>query len=376
VPAAHDTLRIALVLPYNPLIERTGLQNLSIRWARGLSSSGFRPIVLTMGPSGVIDGVTIRGHRSFLGLLGTLFTGRWDIVHWLEVWPAGLHMRAQHLASWGLRRWRRIGVVLTTETPGNLERRGGSGTARRIGCRAYSAFVVPSVDFVDEYNRFGIPETLVVVVPHGLLPEEPFRPYSADEVVDLRRGHGLSPDVPVALYIGRLVARKRPLDFIAALEVLADRGVSVQGLIVGDGLRHEDSVDREVQQAVRSTRAAVELRPMSDRPWEYMALSDLVVVPSERDGQAFVVFESMASGAVPIVANVPVLRTTLDTDDDRKCGLLFEAGNTEHLADSIVRLLHDRELHATLRDNGLRWMSRGRNLRRTLTPLTALYERL
>src|SRR5437868_974029 len=144
---ADSQMRIALVLPYNPLLERTGLQNLAIRWGRALNDRGHNATIVTVGPVGTVETVQVQGKLSFASLLAALTLGHWDVVHWLEVWPTRPHVLLQHLHALLFRR--RRSFVLTTETPGNLTDRGGGPIGRLLTRVAYSGFVVSSRDFIE-----------------------------------------------------------------------------------------------------------------------------------------------------------------------------------------------------------------------------------
>lgn len=83
------------------------------------------------------------------------------------------------------------------------------------GARPHRVFLVPHV--VDE-GRLGDQAA-------RLIPERP----------RLRARWGLPGDAAVALFAGKFLERKRPLDFVGAVEAAAAQGAPIAGLMVGDG---------------------------------------------------------------------------------------------------------------------------------------------
>lgn len=348
-------MKVALVLPYNPLLERSGLQNLACRLASAMLAEGVDAQIVTLGPSGQREGVNIIGAASFRALLGELSNG-WSLVHWLEVWP-DWRVVLQHLVSHTNRE--RCGQVLTTETIGNLSTRGARLGTKWLCRRAYHAYVVSSSAYLEEYERMGIRRDAVWIVPHGLHSGEEFRPIAPSERLRLKSALGFDPKKSLLLYLGRLVDRKRPLDFVEAAYRLLARG-DVQAAVVGDSSHHEDSVDARVRQRIRELGSSdLTWHPQTERPWEYFSVADVSVTPSERDGEAFTVLEAMACGAVPVVSKVPVL--TAIVEGPPPAGLVFEVGNVDSLCASITRVIDDHDLRRRLQEAGFQAIKK-RNL--------------
>lgn len=357
---AGRPLRLALVLPYNPLLERSGLQNLACRLASTLTRDGMDAWIVSLGPSGIRDGARVRGVPTFGALIRTLAREDWDVVHWLEVWPDARKVIVQHLASLAGRR--RCRQVLTTETIGNLTARGG-GTVGMLLCRrAYHSYVVSSVAFLAEYMRAGINRGRVLVVPHGLDPAEPFRPLHETARREVKQSLGFDPDLKLVLYLGRLVERKRPLDFVSAVQRLLAIRNDLEAAVVGESYHHEDSIDELAHRTIDQFGSPrLTWRPQTEQPWLYFAVADLAVTPSDRDGEAFTVLEAMACGAVPVVSSLPVLEGIVG--GHVPAGAVFPVGDVDRLTQVVQRLLDDDRERARLRANALQRVVTERNLR-------------
>lgn len=194
----------------------------------------------------------------------------------------------------------------------------------------------------------GIPAERIHFLPNGLDVEW------ADARVDRSqaRAHLRLPlDAPVVLFLARLVASKRPLDFLrAAATVLAARRDDAVFVVAGDG--------PERAQCERSAReAGIEARvrflgtiPHDEVP-RMMAACDLFVSTSTLTNRALPTCEAMLCG-VPVVVYDAGDTTTVVRDGET--GVVVANGDVGALADAIARLLDDagarRRLSANARD--------------------------
>lgn len=117
----------------------------------------------------------------------------------------------------------------------------------------------------------------------------------------LRQQWGLDDKTVVFVFAGKFIEKKRPMDFVQALERAIRQGAAVQGLMVGDGpLRAacEDSV-RARGLPVRFTGFLNQSQIVS----AYVA-SDMLVLPSNGgETWGLVVNEAMACGRPCVVSN-------------------------------------------------------------------------
>jgi glycosyltransferase involved in cell wall biosynthesis/4-amino-4-deoxy-L-arabinose transferase-like glycosyltransferase len=144
------------------------------------------------------------------------------------------------------------------------------------------------------------------------------------------RSRKLSPK-PRLLFIGRLVKNKRPLDAVAAFELLRSQFPNLSMDVIGDGYLLGDL----------QKHASPELRV-----WGYVSdedkvalikRADLLLVTSVREGWGIVVSEAAALGVPAVGYNIPGLR---DSIEDGVTGLLTEESPAA-LAEGVSELLHD-----------------------------------
>lgn len=145
-------------------------------------------------------------------------------------------------------------------------------------------------------------------------------------------------DTPVLLYAGRICEQKQPQVFAAVVEELKSRELEFKCLVAGDG---EDRPWLSSYLGRHRLRDKVlSLGPVSnERIKELMRATDILFLPSKMEGVAVVIYEAMATGAVPVGADVGG-QSELVTPD---CGVLVQRGNQEEevraYADALERLI-------------------------------------
>ena len=194
-------------------------------------------------------------------------------------------------------------------------------TAERILGFMTDAFIFVSRFEAETYAaKIGPPRRPTAIVRNGLRPEE------FDPVLP-------GPEAADFLCIGELRDLKGPDVFIEALAIVATRGPSPRGLIVGSGpdkARYREMVrDRGLLEAVAFRD------PMPAR--EAFALARAVVVPSRAESMPYIVLEAVAAGmpmAATRVGGIPEIF-------GEESGRLVPAGDSEALAAAMQPLRED-----------------------------------
>jgi glycosyltransferase involved in cell wall biosynthesis len=172
----------------------------------------------------------------------------------------------------------------------------------------------------------------LVVVPNGIPLPAPGGP---EDRALAREALGVGEDDVVALYVGRLEARKDPLTAIGAVEQARARGAPLTLLLAGAG-----PLEPQV-----SARAGHGIRPLGhrDNVAELYAAADLFVAPSRREGMSFALLEAMSHGLVPVVSDSPG-----NAEAVADAGVVFAAGDEARLSDQLARLSADPAERAQL----------------------------
>lgn len=162
--------------------------------------------------------------------------------------------------------------------------------------------------------------------------------YGPEDLAALKKKHGVSEELPVVGYVGRLAADKGVLDIIAALKTMDREGLPTQLLVVGA------SESSDVQAALKEcedTGVPVIMTGAVENPAPFYALMDVFCMPSRREGFGNAAAEASAMG-------VPVAATTstgiVDAVKHGESALLSSIGDVNALTKNLTRYLQDEKL--------------------------------
>lgn len=183
----------------------------------------------------------------------------------------------------------------------------------------------------DYYRSHGVADSLLFSMPYAI-DNRAFAAQAEASGVQraaLRAEWGLKPNQPVLLFVGKLMARKRP-DLLAAAWKQADWRGRVPALVfAGDGALRE-SLRQLAPEAIFTG-----FRNQSQLPALYAA-ADLLVVPSEREPWGLVVNEAMASGTAVIASDEVGAAYDLVS---AQTGAMFRSGDAAALAATLMACL-------------------------------------
>lgn len=188
------------------------------------------------------------------------------------------------------------------------------------------------------------PSKIVVAMDGAVEPRE----VHADEATALRSALGVSSDEHVVTIVARLRPEKGHQTLIEAMRLLAaDQDPRLHLLVVGAG-----PFEEAIHEALRAEEpfvAHLEGHQADIAP--YLAISDVVAVPSYQDASPKVAAEAMASGRAVVASAVGGLREQIV---DGVTGLLVPPRDPQALAQALKRVLADAHLAARLGEAGRR----------------------
>lgn len=149
---------------------------------------------------------------------------------------------------------------------------------------------------------------------------------------DLADEIGLRPGVCTIGFVGRLTRDKGLHVLVEALQILSDRGIECQLLVLG-GV--DDKSGQQMLEGLHQLKIAVVVVGYVDAPARYYALMDIFCLPSFREGFANVVLEA-SSMAIPVV--VSNATGMLDTIQEGRTGTASPVGDALLLATSLGRI--------------------------------------
>lgn len=193
--------------------------------------------------------------------------------------------------------------------------------------------------------------------------------------VDLERyAHvPLSGGVPVVVLAARLLVDKGVLEFVQAARLLKQRGCHARFVLVGtvDTANPTSFTNACVSAWVRD--GVVEWwGHRADMP-EVLAVAQLVVLPSYREGLPKVLIEAAACGRAVVTTDVPGCR---DAIHPGLTGILVPARNAEALADAMEALINDPLRCQVMGDAGRALAENSFDVRQVVAAHLQIYQEL
>ncbi|MFN8417862.1 MAG: glycosyltransferase [Anaerolineae bacterium] len=129
----------------------------------------------------------------------------------------------------------------------------------------------------------------------------------------VRESLGIRDETPIILFVGRVVARKRPLLFANVIKRLNEANLNFAAFVIGDGEELP-----MLQSNLKEMGLAEKVRCLgsqsNERVREIMAGADILLLPSQHEGIAAVLYEAMAMEVIPVAADVGGARELVTTE--------------------------------------------------------------
>ena len=260
--------------------------------------------------------------------------GRFDAVlvngwHLLSYWQA-------------IRAARRAGVPVMVRGDSQLvtPRGGLRRAAKRLVyprlLKSFDAFLAVGRRNQAYYRYYGIGADRIFRSPHCV--DNDFFARAAEAARrqrdDLRREVGIPCGAVVFAFVGKFIDKKRPLDFLMALERLRRARPDIRGLIVGDGpLRAELEAYQRRHDTGCTMTGFLNQREIA----RAYVVADALVLPSTGgETWGLVVNEAMACGVPAIVSDE--VGCAPDLIDEGRTGFTYPCRDVAALADRLTRL--------------------------------------
>jgi glycosyltransferase involved in cell wall biosynthesis len=197
------------------------------------------------------------------------------------------------------------------------------------------------------FLHYGAPPERIFTVPH-MVDSDYFVRESARLLPrreELRKNWGLNKDAAVFLFAGKFIDKKRPIDFLKAINKAAKRNAQVSGLMVGDG-----PLRQACEKQVRSENLPVAFTGFlnqSEIIAAYVA-ADALVLPSDGgETWGLVVNEAMACGLPCFVSDH--VGCSPDLIASNETGAVFPLGDSDALASLLSDFASDEDKQAEMR---------------------------
>ena len=151
------------------------------------------------------------------------------------------------------------------------------------------------------------------------------------------------------MHISNLRAVKRPLDVIKIFHGIHQAmGDQVELHIVGEGPLQYDMMTLVDQLGIEKN---VQFLGIRSDIGALIASSDLFLLPSQQESFGLVALEAMVCGVPVIASSVGGLPEVIE---DGRSGFLFQVGNVEEAIEKAVKILEDKELYHSIREQALK----------------------
>jgi glycosyltransferase involved in cell wall biosynthesis len=219
--------------------------------------------------------------------------------------------------------------------------------------RQFDGFLSPGERNREYLQHYRVPEEKIFFVPHFVDNERFAAQANAlrDSRFEIRDSWNIPGDAFVALFCGKLIPKKRPLDLVKAAAVLlrSDPQLKLHLLFAGSGelggeLRANCNVtfDAESSLSINREQMTDNAKPTASfagflnqtQVSKAYVAADCLVLPSDyRETWGLTVNEAMACRLLAVVSNA--VGCAPDLIDEGKTGFCFRLGNSAELAERL-----------------------------------------
>jgi len=203
-----------------------------------------------------------------------------------------------------------------------------------------------SVEKIQYY--YDVDSEKIRIVPNGV-DVEAFKPL--ENQTELKKKFGLGQG-PCVLFVGNLIPRKGLPLLVEAAKKIVKQQAETKFLIAGVGPL-KNYLIKTIQDA-KLTANFLFVGRVSEKllPALYNC-SDVFVLPSIQEGQGIVLLEAQASGKPVVGFDICGVREAVQNGET---GLLVNVEESDALADSLIKLLEDRDLRRRMGVNGRKFV--------------------
>jgi glycosyltransferase involved in cell wall biosynthesis len=157
------------------------------------------------------------------------------------------------------------------------------------------------------------------------------------ESMVVRRELGVSENWKVVVFVGRLTRDKGVVELVNAFEQLREQGIQCKLLLVGPLEQHIDPLPAKTLDVVHSNCDIHHVGYVA-QPEKYLAVADVLCLPSYREGFGTVILEAAAMSVPTVATDIVGIRDAVIAG---ATGLLVPPKNAPALVEALRTLLGD-----------------------------------
>ena len=348
--------------------------------------SNYEPSVITFGPRSQkyqVSKIPVRSYRGFRIHWGSGFTtiSRGMIEDLLRMSPDIIHAHTYGFAHTDIAsfigKMKNIPLVITT----HYDRSQTDEISKILLRELYDNIIgrmtlslgnkiLAATEYEKKFlaSKFSLDEAKICIVPNGVefykfqnLPD----PKSIISQYDLKNNR-------VALFVGRIEKKKGLQYLLQAAPKVVSEFPNLKILIVGPDWGYQNEL-KKIAKKIKIENSIIFAGQLNEIDLlKAYNLSEFSILPSLGEATGLTILESMAAGR-PIVASR--LPTISEFVVHKKDGMLFEPGNPEKLANSIISLMSDEKLREKLIQNG-KIISQQRDWSKIVTMIADIYQKI
>ena len=349
-----------------------GAERVVINLAKGLDKTRFNPIICCLNWPGEFAhelediGIQVipmhkKGKLDFLlifRLVNLMRQHKIDIVH-THLFGSNLWGRIAAIKA-------KVPIIITTEHNVDVQKTGFQLLLDRWLSQSTKKIIAVSNSVKEFYVSKGISSDKIEVVYNGI--EITMSPCHHVTTLPVKDELGVQDGETVLAVVGRLVPQKGHRYLFEALSLLNGKH-RFKLLVVGDGLLAQSLKVTTLQS--HQLKDKVIFTGMRKDVRDILGITDILILPSLREGLPIVVLEAMSCG-VPVVATD--VGGTHEVVENEVTGILVEPENPLALAEATRRLLHNRNLAKQMGKSGYERVVQTFSLEKMVDKHERLYE--
>ncbi|CAA9891485.1 conserved hypothetical protein [Candidatus Methylobacter favarea] len=159
---------------------------------------------------------------------------------------------------------------------------------------------------------------------------------------DIRKELGINEASIVILFLGRINRDKGVFDLAESFTEIAATIPDAILLFVGPD---EEQIFEDIQRICASCREQIKRVELTSSPQHYLWASDVLCLPSYREGFPIAIIEAAATGIPSVCSRIYGIT---DAVEDGRTGLLFTAGKVDELTRALLKLIQNPDLRQQL----------------------------